>query len=105
MNYEILEGKKDAFEKKFAIVMDVMAKTDGHVQTHLYKDVFQERFYLIVSEWKTRSNFDNFVQSEEFKKVTAWGSANILAGRPKHEVYGADSGAPLAGGCPEHQAK
>jgi len=61
MNYEILEGKTEPFEKKFAIVLDVMAKTPGHQKTNLYKDVFHERSYLIVSEWETRPTFDAFV--------------------------------------------
>lgn len=98
MNYEVLEGKESPFEKKFALVLDIMAKTPGHQKTNLYKDVFQPRSYLIVSEWETRATFDAFVKSEAFAKVTNWGKENILAGRPKHEVYGQE--APVAGGCP-----
>ena len=41
MNYEILDGKKDPFEKKFAVVMDVMAKIEGHVITHLLRMFFR----------------------------------------------------------------
>ena len=101
MNYEILEGKDKPFEKKFAIVLDVMAKSTGHLNTHLYKDVFKKRSYLIVSEWNSRSAFDDFVRSEQFQKVTAWGAANILATRPKHEIYGDNVEAPLNAGCPK----
>lgn len=102
MNYEVLKGKQEAFEKKFALVMDVMGQTSGHVVTHLYRDVFKERSYLIVSEWETRETFDTFVQSETFAKVTSWGKEHILASRPKHEVYGDNVSPPLAGGCPVH---
>ncbi len=88
MNYEILEGKDSAFEKKFALVLGVMGELPGHIRTNLFRNVNQDRSYLVVSEWETRKSFDSFVQSEEFRKVTNWGTANILATRPKHEVYG-----------------
>jgi heme-degrading monooxygenase HmoA len=105
MNYEILEGKDSAFEKKFALVMDVMKATAGHVRTNLYKDAFKERSYLIVSEWGSRSEFDAFIGSETFRKVADWGKENILASRPKHEVYGQDAENKMAGGCPAHEAR
>jgi len=100
MNYEVLEGKESPFEKKFALVLDVMAATPGHKKTNLYKDVFQGRSYLIVSEWDTRETFDAFVQSDAFAQVTNWGKETILAGRPSHEVYGDEPAAPVTGGCP-----
>lgn len=100
MNYEVIEGKEPPFEKKFALVLDVMAKTPGHQKTHLYRDVFQGRSYLIVSEWETRASFDAFIGSEAFKAVTNWGKEHILASRPQHEVYGDAPAAPVTGGCP-----
>ena len=87
MNYHIREGKDQAFEKKFALVLEAMSVMAGHLGTHLYKEVFQERSYLVVSEWHTRASFDDFVQSEAFRQVTDWGTTNILATRPKHEIY------------------
>ena len=48
MNYEIREGKDQTFEKMFGKVLDIMGKTEGHVKTHLYRDVFETRSYLIV---------------------------------------------------------
>ena len=56
MNYEILEGKDQPFEKKFALVLDAMSEMTGHLATHLYKDVFKNRSYLVV---------DGFVDSPE----------------------------------------
>ncbi len=102
MNYEILEGKDAPFEKKFAIVLEIMQDVPGHVKTHLYRDAYKERSYLVVSEWQTRETFDAFVTSEAFRTTTAWGESSILATRPSHFVYGADAGAPLAGGCPQN---
>jgi len=100
MNYEVIEGKEQPFEKKFALVLDVMAKTAGHRVTHLYKNVYQKRSYLIVSEWDTRATFDAFITSDTFKSVTNWGKEHILASRPQHEVYGDAPSTPVTGGCP-----
>ncbi|HEY5648118.1 MAG TPA: antibiotic biosynthesis monooxygenase [Nitrospiria bacterium] len=102
MNYEILEGKDEAFEKKFALVLEVMGQTEGHVKTNLYRDVYKERSFLIVSEWETKAAFDAFTASEAFKKTTNWGKDRILAGRPRHEVYGDEEAVPVAGSCPAH---
>ena len=87
MNYEVREGKAPAFEKKFALVMEAMAPMEGHVDTHLFQDVFHDRGFLVVSESETRESFDTFVGSDEFRKVTDWGTANILATWPTHEVH------------------
>jgi heme-degrading monooxygenase HmoA len=91
MNYEVLEGKTQPFEKKFAQVLEAMDGSEGHVRTQLYKDVFKERSYLVVSEWNSRPAFDSFIGSAAFKKVTDWGTANILAGRPAHREYGSSA--------------
>lgn len=88
MNYQIRENKETAFVTKFSLVLDVMRGMPGHVKTDLYQNVFEDRSYLVVSEWETRDTFDHFVQSDAFRKVADWGAANILASRPKHEVYG-----------------
>lgn len=99
MNYEVREGKAPAFEKKFALVMEAMTPMEGHVDTHLFQDVFHDREYLVVSEWETRESFDTFVGSDEFRRVTDWGTANILATRPSHEVY-ETAAQPLAAARP-----
>lgn len=96
MNYEVVAGKQDAFEKKFALVVEVLSATPGHVVTHLYKQVTNPLVYLVVSEWQSTAAFEAFVGSEGFRKATAWGQSGILARRPSHQVYGADTpvGAP-----------
>ena len=100
MNYEVLEGKDEPFEKKFAIVLGAMKDTAGHRSTYLYKDVFSERSYLVISEWNTRATFDDFVRSETFRKVTDWGITAILATRPSHQVYGESAELPSAAASP-----
>ena len=105
MNYEIREGKESAFEKKFAVVLDVMEDVPGHVRTNLYRDAFSDRSYLVVSEWTARKDFDGFIGSDAFRATTAWGEANILASRPNHFIYGEEAGGDLAGDCPAHTAQ
>ena len=102
MNYELIPGKEEEFEKVFKKVMGIMEAMDGHGESHLYKDVWSPRSYLIVLQWTKKAAFDAFIASEQFKNVVDWGKANILTGRPKHEIYGGDepTGAPEA--CPAH---
>lgn len=90
MNYEIIKGKEEEFETVFAKVLEVMGKMDGHVKTTLYHGVVDPSSYLIISEWSSKDSFDAFTGSEQFKNVTDWGKSNILASRPKHEIYGAE---------------
>lgn len=87
MNYKVLEGKEDVFERAFTAVLGSMQGMKGHSLTRLYRDVSEPRSYLIVSEWSEKSEFDAFVRSEAFAKVTNWGKEQVLADRPRHQVY------------------
>lgn len=87
MNYQVLPGKGEVFEKAFASVLQVMKDLDGHAESHLFKDVDDPNSYLIVSDWESRDAFNEFIHSDRFAKVTNWGAAQILAGRPRHEIY------------------
>ena len=99
MNYQIIEGKNEMFESVFAKVLEVMGKLDGHVKTNLFVDVVDRQSYLILSEWQTRQQFSEFIQSEQFKNVANWGKEQVLATRPSHQYYGGDE-QPSAGKCP-----
>lgn len=87
MNYTVLPGKEQVFERAFGQVLTVMKEMPGHTISHLYRDVAAGSSYLIVSEWSDKAQFDAFIKSEQFAKVTNWGKEQILAGRPKHQVY------------------
>ncbi|MFQ5585788.1 MAG: antibiotic biosynthesis monooxygenase family protein [Thermodesulfobacteriota bacterium] len=87
MNYKVIEGKEEAFEKAFNKVLDAMKGMEGHTQSFLYKDVNNTRSYLIVSEWGSEEAFKAFIGSEQFRDVATWGKENILAGRPTHTVF------------------
>lgn len=106
MNYQVLEGKGEEFESVFKKVLGIMNDMKGHSDSHLYQDVSDSGSYLIVSEWSERSAFDAFIASDRFKGVVNWGKEEVLAGRPKHEVYEtASDKAPASStsaGCPAH---
>jgi heme-degrading monooxygenase HmoA len=87
MNYKILPGKEDNFERMFKNVLHSLQAVTGHGKSALYKDVTDFQSYLIVSEWDSEEDFNAFVQSEKFRGVVTWGQENILADRPVHTVY------------------
>jgi len=115
MNYQVLSGREKDFESVFTKVLGIMKGMDGHVNTHLYRDVADSSSYVIFSEWSAKPAFDAFISSEQFKNVTNWGKEQILAARPQHRVYGDLSGAEparssealhaaaAAAGCPVHK--
>jgi heme-degrading monooxygenase HmoA len=90
MNYFVLPGKEQIFENACARVVETMGTIDGHDSSQIYKQVgpgADEPVYLIVSRWASEQAFRDFIASDAFKKVTDWGSQNILSGRPQHTTY------------------
>jgi heme-degrading monooxygenase HmoA len=87
MQYEVIPGKEEEFEKGFQDTLEYMKSQKGHVDSHLYEDVASVGSYLILSQWQTKQDFDAFLQSDAFKKAVAWGKAEILRSRPRHKVY------------------
>jgi heme-degrading monooxygenase HmoA len=107
MNYMVREGKGETFESLFNKILQVMNDMPGHARSQLFCDVNEPQRYLIVSEWNDRQAFDTFVASDRFKGVTDVGKADLLAERPRHDVYespaaASHSGPPAGGGCPVH---
>ena len=87
MQYEVVPGKEEEFERGFVGVLEYLKGVSGHVESHMYEDVQSAGSYVILSQWKDQASFTAFLQSPEFRKVTAWGTAEILRGRPRHNVY------------------
>jgi len=87
MQYDVIAGKEEEFEKGFLAVIEHLRTVTGHVESKLYEDVASVGSYLILSQWDSRESFDGFMKSPEFAKVTSWGRAEILRGRPRHKVY------------------
>tara|TARA_B100002003_G_scaffold249838_1_gene287271 strand:- start:3396 stop:3611 length:216 start_codon:yes stop_codon:yes gene_type:complete len=70
MNYKVIPGKEETFEKACNGVIEAMAGIGGHTESFLYKDVNDGQSYLIASEWSSEDAFNTFCQSDNFKKVT-----------------------------------
>jgi len=87
MNYKVIAGKEQIFERAFEQVLKTMDTIDGHSRSFLYCDVKDKLSYLIISEWSEKGAFDEFIRSEAFAKVTNWGKEQILTARPSHQVY------------------
>jgi len=87
MHYDVVPGKEEEFEQGFLKVLDHLKTLPGHVESHLYEDVASTGSYVILSQWETKESFEAFIHSPEFAKVTAWGKAEMLRGRPRHKVY------------------
>ena len=87
MQYDVIAGKEQEFEKGFLAVIDHLKTVAGHVESKLYEDVQSTGSYLILSQWKTKEDFDAFLHSDAFRTVTSWGKAEILRGRPRHKVF------------------
>lgn len=87
MHYDVIAGKEQEFVKGFLAVIDHLKTVSGHVESKMYEDVSSAGSYLIVSQWDSGDSFNRFIQSPEFAKVTSWGRAEILRGRPRHKVY------------------
>ncbi|MFQ5699179.1 MAG: antibiotic biosynthesis monooxygenase family protein [Myxococcota bacterium] len=88
MNYSVRAGKEDVFEAACRRVVETMAGVEGHAESRIYRSIEEgSREYLIVSRWSSEDAFGSFIRSEAFRKVTDWGAANILEGRPRHTTY------------------
>jgi heme-degrading monooxygenase HmoA len=89
MNYQVLPGKEPVFEAACQRVIEVMKDASGHDSSSVYRrvDGGAAAEYLIVSVWRDEPAFQAFIASDAFKKVTSWGLANVLAGRPRHTTY------------------
>jgi len=87
MNYHIIPGKEEAFEAMFKAVVTAMQAMPHHQRSTLFTEVGAPNKYLILSEWNDRQAFDDFIGSDQFRKVADWGKEQVLAGRPSHEYY------------------
>lgn len=103
MSYQVLPGRETDFEQAFRGVNNALAGQDGHVATRLYRHCADDADYLILSEWRDRDSFDRFIHSDAFRRVTTWGTAEILRSRPSHSVY--EDGAVPHGGSGHGRAE
>jgi heme-degrading monooxygenase HmoA len=98
MRYEVKPGKEEEFERGFLGVLEVLKSLPGHVESHLYEDVASVGSYMIMSRWASKSDYEAFLRSDAFKQAVAWGKAEILRSRPRHQVFRDDEDAGAAHG-------
>jgi heme-degrading monooxygenase HmoA len=87
MHYDVIPGKEEEFERGFIGVLQILKTLPGHIESHMYQDVQSAGSYVILSSWQNREAFDAFLHSDAFKQAVAWGKAQILRSRPRHQVY------------------
>ena len=87
MHYEVIAGKEQEFETGFLGVLEHLKSLPGHVESHMYEDIQSKGSYVILSQWVDKASFEDFIHSDAFKKVTSWGRAEILRGKPRHKVF------------------
>lgn len=88
MNYDVFPDKEKLFTEKFKEVIELLNKTENHLNSRLYKDEYSSTpSFLVISEWETRDAFLSFIKSDIFRQVTDWGKDGILSDRPRHKVY------------------
>lgn len=87
MRYDVIAGKEQEFKDGFRNVIEHLKTVTGHVESHVYEEVGVAGTFLILSQWKTKQDFEAFIHSDVFRKVTSWGRSEILRGRPQHKVY------------------
>lgn len=87
MQYEVIPGKEEEFERGFVGVLKLLKTLPGHIESHMYEDVESVGSYVILSSWQRKEDFEAFLKSDAFKQAVAWGKAEILRSRPRHQVY------------------
>ena len=85
-HYDVKSEHREEFLKISNAALTLMKTLPGHVQTKLMEDVNEANSFMIYSEWETNDAFKTFMNSQEFKDVQT-ASANMLRGRPKHQIY------------------
>jgi heme-degrading monooxygenase HmoA len=87
MYYDVLPGQGPAFQAKFEAVVEALRGAKGHGSSFLYQRVDDRDSYAIISEWDDTQAFHDFIRSDAFREVTAWGRATALRNPPRHKIY------------------
>ena len=87
MYYDVLPGQGPTFQAKFVAVVEALRTAAGHSSSYLYQRVDDPDSYAIISEWDDAEAFHNFIRSQAFREVTAWGRAGVLRNAPRHKIY------------------
>ena len=85
--YDVIPDKAPLFTAKFQEVLNLLKTLPGHKVSHLYQRVDDPHSYAILSEWDDERAFLEFIRSDTFRQVTAWGRDEVLRSAPRHKIY------------------
>jgi len=83
MFYTVKPDSREDFVDKFDTVGEVLAETEGHIETDLMVNHEDENDMFIASQWNSQQDAMGFFGSEEFRDTVEWGR-DVLADRPRH---------------------
>lgn len=90
MYYSIKKGHEKEFENYFNQVLAVLNNAKiGFLSGKLYREVSNEREYMIYSEWESMDSFRKFMASHDFQQATEFGKT-IMESQPRHKVFNND---------------
>jgi len=87
MYYDVIPEKASLFTTKFQEVIALMKSIPGHESSFLYQRVDDPYSFAVLSEWSDQQAFLDFIRSDTFRQVTAWGREQVLRNVPRHKVY------------------
>lgn len=83
MFYTVKPDSRADFVEKFDTVGEVLAETEGHMETDLMVNEEDENDMFIASQWQSQEDAMGFFRSDAFQDTVEWGR-DVLADRPRH---------------------
>jgi heme-degrading monooxygenase HmoA len=91
--FQVKKGCEDAFEEVWRTRDTYLDRMPGFVEFHLLKgpEAEDHTLYSSFTLWKSRTDFENWTRSEEFRKAHAradmQSNAPLYIGHPKFEGF------------------
>jgi heme-degrading monooxygenase HmoA len=83
LNYEVKPERTEDFKQTLMDLIEVMKRSEGHIETKLFSDVAQPNSMMIYSNWKTKAEFAGFVRSDTFQTALK-DAMEMLESKPTH---------------------
>lgn len=84
--FTINPGKNAAFEERWRGRKSYLDQTPGFIKFRLLK--LDDTHYSSYAEWETQASFEDWTQSESFRKAHAQGAPEgVMAGPPQLERW------------------
>ena len=83
MFYTVKPDSRQDFVDKFDTVGEVLAETEGHIETDLMVNHEDDNDMFIASQWNSQEDAMAFFGSDAFRDTVQWGR-DVLADRPRH---------------------